>query len=767
MTSATLRRKPDAGNLHVRFDEGEVAPCAEAASRRRKPCRRQLEGGVRRCAATPRRWSLFYNITRSIVSAASAPVAVSALAVLPLAVFGATVEVTSVAELTNAVATAKAGDTIRLMKSGSPYVFNDEWMGVVTSGNNCGTNFLNVSVNLTFEGEDGSSRSGWTDHDEPVIVDGGGKGRILSIASGKTVEVKNIAFTGGYCCYGSANSYGGVAYNAGTKANVTFTNCVFRQNSAKTGGGALFSCVLRDCLVTNNLACSANYGCDSYKCDYIGNPVRCLQHVGNHFDSTFVANGTEATAVGVIIYIDSGSMQLSNCVLRANSKKALCGYGGTYIDCLFEDNASAPFAAHANFAPTMRNCIFRRNTGLCAGNPKLVDGCLFEDNDSGSPVSVEYLKGGFESRIVNSTFRRNNAGTYKNGGAIWCSHCYGNETYFGTCFISNCVFECNVATSGGNNVGGAIYNGGEKATEQGKFPTATMPCDYTKVYDCTFTSNISVSCGGVYGVTAVRCKFEGNRKATPGSAWVASDAWKSKLTDCDMDGGGITDCFLDRCRIHDVSSSYSGGQNIFQDYIRATNTLVESCSASAIYGVLATVSLPGTWSYSNRRMDAEFVNCTFVTNSANTFSIPSSAIDATNGVMFANCLFYGNRNSSYATDLSAVAENNNTCYWDKVSFTRCCYKQVNASGIPQYATNPPPAEDFFQCIDPKFVKDSVPDAPYWSLTTRSPLLGKGDPLGFTTGDIDLAGRLRIRDGKIDIGCYQCWLNPPGFILVVK
>ena len=106
MTSATLRRKPDAGNLHVRFDEGEVAPCAEAASRRRKPCRRQLEVGVRRCAATPRRGSLLYNITKSIVSAASAPVAVSALAVLPLAVFGAMVEVASVAELTNAVATA-------------------------------------------------------------------------------------------------------------------------------------------------------------------------------------------------------------------------------------------------------------------------------------------------------------------------------------------------------------------------------------------------------------------------------------------------------------------------------------------------------------------------------------------------------------------------------------------------------------------------------------------------------------------------------------
>ena len=39
MTNAALRGKPDAGNPHVRFDEGEVAP-----------------------AATPRRGSLLYKV---------------------------------------------------------------------------------------------------------------------------------------------------------------------------------------------------------------------------------------------------------------------------------------------------------------------------------------------------------------------------------------------------------------------------------------------------------------------------------------------------------------------------------------------------------------------------------------------------------------------------------------------------------------------------------------------------------------------------------
>jgi len=248
---------------------------------------------------------------------------------------------------------------------------------------------------------------------------------------------------------------------------------------------------------------------------------------------------------------------------------------------------------------------------------------------------------------------------------------------------------------------------------------------------------------------------------------VASDAWKCKLVDCDLDGGGITDCYIDRCRVHDVSSSYSGGYGIFQDFIRATNTLVESCSAYSIYAVLDITSNDAK-GYTNRVMDAEFVNCTFVTNKAYTFRIPSSAIHATNGVLFANCLFYGNYCDDYATDLDAYrAESAWTCHWDRVSFTRSCYKKVDARGIPQYATNPPPAEDFFQCVDPKFVKDSVPDTPYWSLRHNSPLCGRGDTFDFMDSDIDLAGKPRLRDGKIDIGCYQCWLNPPGFMLIVR
>ena len=59
-TGKALDGKSYEGNPHVRFDEGEVAPCTAEASLRRGPCRRQPEGCASRCAATPRRGSLLY-----------------------------------------------------------------------------------------------------------------------------------------------------------------------------------------------------------------------------------------------------------------------------------------------------------------------------------------------------------------------------------------------------------------------------------------------------------------------------------------------------------------------------------------------------------------------------------------------------------------------------------------------------------------------------------------------------------------------------------
>ena len=71
MTNAVLREKPDAGNPHVRFDEGEVA-LTNAVLREKpdagNPHVRFDEGEVA-LAATPRRGSLLYKIRQPFVAA--------------------------------------------------------------------------------------------------------------------------------------------------------------------------------------------------------------------------------------------------------------------------------------------------------------------------------------------------------------------------------------------------------------------------------------------------------------------------------------------------------------------------------------------------------------------------------------------------------------------------------------------------------------------------------------------------------------------------
>ena len=71
-TGKVIDGKPYAGNPHVRFDEGEVAPCTAEASLRRVHCRRQPEGRASVCAATPRRGSLLYKRIHSRALAAAA-----------------------------------------------------------------------------------------------------------------------------------------------------------------------------------------------------------------------------------------------------------------------------------------------------------------------------------------------------------------------------------------------------------------------------------------------------------------------------------------------------------------------------------------------------------------------------------------------------------------------------------------------------------------------------------------------------------------------
>ena len=67
-----------------------------------------------------------------------------------------------------------------------------------------------------------------------------------------------------------------------------------------------------------------------------------------------------------------------------------------------------------------------------------------------------------------------------------------------------------------------------------------------------------------------------------------------------------------------------------------------------------------------------------------------------------------------------------------------------------------------------FVKGKGRD--YYALRYSSPARGKGLVQDWMTDALDIRqdpACPRLRDGKVDIGCYQCWLDPVGLWFSIR
>jgi hypothetical protein len=87
-------------------------------------------------------------------------------------------------------------------------------------------------------------------------------------------------------------------------------------------------------------------------------------------------------------------------------------------------------------------------------------------------------------------------------------------------------------------------------------------------------------------------------------------------------------------------------------------------------------------------------------------------------------------------------------------------------------TKQPEGIEDSNCIDleqnggAKFV--TWEDAPRYTPKRTSPLRGNGLLLEWMDDEAkDFIGNPRVRDGLVDIGCYQYWLMPNGMTLKVK
>lgn len=641
-----------------------------------------------------------------------------------------------------------------------------------------------------------------------------------ALAAGKTagaVRASNsvAVFTDCGFTNNTAASVGAVNLESMT-GTVRFAQCTFAGNGA-TGGdvGAVgvghtgnetttFGAVYDGCVFTNNAA-TGNAGAIRGLVEFCTNTV-------------FVANRAGANG-GVWHYNGYASQAYAGAYLMTNA----------FVDCRFSGNSAATSggAFSCEYAKSFGfvGCMFDGNStdgsggaiGL-AGNSAAgvgafsATGCRFVNNVAKSCGAVTLGKISQDVFFTGCLFTAN-AATNGTSGALTASIGGGELAQYGL-VLNGCAFSNNTASAQGGALGTLVHNAtncvffGNRAANGGVFyMNAYASPAYTGCYtltnrfvDCTFASNVVTETGAVVdwewsklfafesctftgNVSADRgcivagkgnrsmnllardCTFEGNVSADSlfkpsyssagpvakplfeGSVFLNNDTGKGSVIEFTSQGGVI-----DRCAfVGNVGSRTVYFTGAIPCVLR--NSLVaENVSTNANGGAVYV-----EWQAS-RQMT--FENNTIVNNAASVAPygvwVDSWSTDAgTSSIK--NNVIYGNRglNGETGSQIPAMFNANLASSWIEKGGTSI-------------------ADGARGCIigtDPRFATTEQQAAfgvAAYSLRRGSAARGSGEVLDWMDAAAkDLAGNPRLRDGKVDMGCYQCWLNPVGSFLILR
>ena len=457
-----------------------------------------------------------------------------------------------------------------------------------------------------------------------------------------------------------------------------------------------------------------------------------------------IANAAERVAVLADEYDLSGwteLLEISAAVevvsASGNAADVVLDLGGT--GCGFTLNNAGAKIGNVTFVSSATmgdstDLTLPRFVNVIAGT---VEGCVFRDvtlggtNNKGS-YPVKLLSSGTIAGCVFSNFV-NNVSSPKQGGVIFSQ---GG-------LVSNCNFiACNayqapIVVSGGYS----LY-----------------------VEDSLFTGvdSTGTTAGALYGIggntTNPRAVFRrttvaNNRAASAGVAYYSSgDSSNKPMTfeDCVFanntatSGIGVFDCSTGKAPVNCtrclIADNVGASQGVICASIYVThifrNCLICGNTGKSTAGV---VSGSGASNY------FKFESCTVTGNRTETGTVGGINIagcGTTANTWVKNCVVWGNEGPEGAVQLNADAA--------KVSYS--CYPEA----------------------DPTNANGNTPDDPKLRTVKRyrgypSPAgscYEAGNATGWTVDDVDLSGAPRLRDGKIDIGCYQA-VPLPGLLLMLK
>ena len=393
------------------------------------------------------------------------------------------------------------------------------------------------------------------------------------------------------------NTSGGAISAAGDDTNITIKQCLFKENAATCGGGAINMQKARGSFV--NCTFDRNSVKSRLQKDDFGGAISAQynSHLTMH-QCIFKEN--TATYVGGATYIQESQSLFESCIFERNTANSLnqdtsggairatgAGTNITIKQCLFKENAATDSGGAIDIDRSrsllLKNSTFVMNTvknltgyatggaiNLVINSNLIVQQCLFKENTatySGGAIFMQETRGSFQ----NCTFDRNTVKSRRQkhdfGGAICAldnSHltmhqCIIKEntaTYSGGATLikeshslfESCIFERNKVNSLNQSTsGGAI-----RATGAGTNIT---------VKQCLFKENAATNNGGAIDIEGSRILLLKN------STFVRNTV---KALKGDGSGGAIvsietSDITVQQCWFKENTATDSGGAIFMQE----------------------------------------------------------------------------------------------------------------------------------------------------------------------------------------------------------
>ena len=507
---------------------------------------------------------------------------------------------------------------------------------------------------------------------------------------------------------------------------------------------------------------------------------------------------------------------VSNCVITACKSSAQGGaVAGIYdkppkgvcIDCLFHGNNYTANKGMVGYLTTFKNCVFSNNVTAVAANGNYVGSvtqscrnydCLFIYNQAegcggargGVSVNCRFL---FNSGLnpAGNNWANPGGGAARDAVLTNC-YFYGNVAYrLGGAIrggkVVGCTVESNTVAYASDSHGGGIY--GATLVESSTIVSNLVTKRGGGLANCSGVTNCYIAFNAAYGTsttqggglsacgTITNCVVEYNMCKTGeggggmydtgahgsifrfnGGEHFTKDSAACSFTDCEFVGSCLRGPeLMDRCRMHHMSNQVDLVDNVKYgpcrrsfSYAIVNARTIRNCLFDHAW---ITNGANNAIFYAGGAIPMRVENCSFVSNVTYMTLRGYSASDRT--AAFVNCLMTGNRRGNTIYDVTGYQSSYTV-------FTNCW---IGYKDIAQNAAMTNSALNIMgRTWKPRFTGDA--DHPC-SPKLRAPYVGKGLVMDWMSDATDLRGNPRLRDGLVDVGAYQCWLNPDATTIILR